>query len=192
MSKSSERFSVELAKYQKDHNNITYEKIIEKLAPQKRYPDSSYFSKFKSGAKKLRDDDLRIFSELFGIRREYLAGDDDYRMDEDFQKARKIAPEKGCFFSLLHQILVALGYADTYMKNSDYDDEFPKNTRDVLESLADELNEKNFSLIVNVSANTCIAISMFEYSQVFADILNYIKFTNSHLRDYLPITLFTQ
>ncbi|WP_432628573.1 helix-turn-helix domain-containing protein [Brotaphodocola sp.] len=188
MSKSSERFSVELAKYQKDHNNITYEKIIEKLAPQKRYPDSSYLSKFKSGAKKLQKDDCDIFAELFGIRPEYLAGIDDYRTDEDLQKALEIEQEKREISPSLHQILLTLGYIDTYYNNYP----LPENTREFLESLADELKEKNISLIVNVNADTYIAISMSERSLVFEDIINYIKFTLEKLFTNNPVYSVTE
>ena len=75
---SSERFREEWERLKKAKGNISVEKILESYVKDKEFP-REYISRFKSGDKKLRDDDLKIFSELFGIRKEYLAGIDDYR-----------------------------------------------------------------------------------------------------------------
>ena len=172
MSKSSERFSTEWEKYKKEHNNISVESIIDQLKPQKQYYRER-FSKFKNGSVKLNNEDLTIFSELFNIRQEYLAGIDDYRTNEDFWVARQ--REKG-LFSGIHQILVALGYADTHMEEDDYNPTFPQNTYAFLESLKDSLDENNVSLICDVNADTYISIPTSYYEQMMTDIIDYMAF----------------
>lgn len=172
MSKSSERFSTEWENYKKEHNNISVEAIIKQLKSQKLYYRER-FSKFKNGTAKLDNEDLAIFSSLFNIRQEYLAGIDDYRTNEDYYAARQ--REKG-LFSGIHQILVALGYADTHMEDDDYNPTFPQNTYAFLESLKDSLSENNVSLICDVNADTYVSIPTSYYEQLLTDVVDYMVF----------------
>lgn len=172
MSKSSERFSAEWEKYKKEHNNISVEAIIEQLRPQKSYYRER-FSKFKNDEAKLDKKDVAIFSSLFGIREEYLAGIDDYRTDEDYYAARQ--KEKG-LFSAMRQILLALGYADTHMKDEDYNPTFPPNTHVFLEECRELLKEDDVSLLCDVNADTYVAISTSYYEQLVTDVVDYLQF----------------
>lgn len=172
MSITSERFSEELDAYKKNHNNISVEKIVDLLSPQKKYYRER-FSKFRNGTVKLDEQDLDIFSNLFHIRKEYLAGIDNYRTIDDYDKAKQ--REKGLFAGL-HQILVALGYADTYMDASDYNNTFPSNTRALLELLKNDLNKNKVSLICDVNADTYVSISTDYYEQLLNDVIDYLSF----------------
>ena len=172
MSKSSERFTIEWEIYKKKNNYKSVEQIIEQVKSQKLYYREQ-ISRFKSGKIQLGKDDIQIFSQLFGIREEYLAGIDDSRTIDDyfiFQQNRK------GIFTGLHQILVALGYADTYMENDDYNPTFPQNTYAFLESLKESLSEKNTALVCDVNADTYVSISTQQYELFLNDIVDYITF----------------
>ncbi len=172
MSLSSERFSAELSVYQKSHDNITIENLVDELMPQKKYYREA-FTRFKNGKAKLKDDDLRIFSKLFNVRGEYLAGIDDYRTTEDRDNAQR---KSKSLASALHQIILALGYADLEMEEKDYNPTFPLNTREFLEGCKEGLIERGVSLLCNVNEDTFVSVLQDYYAQFQTDIIEYIIF----------------
>lgn len=143
----------------KTRNNLTNKEIVNELNQldsSKRTYRREYIPRFIKGTKKFNKDDLRTFSELFGIRFEYLAGIDKYRTDEDYLKAiQNWTSIQGKIFLAFHRILVELGYTDTHKK----------------------CDTGSISLIVNVNANTCISIFTSAYTQLLTDVVNYMAFT---------------
>ena len=172
MSKSSERFLKEWNLFKKQHHYTSDEQLIEQLKSQKYYYREK-ISRFKHGKIKLSDDDLLIFSKLFNVRQDYLSGKDDYRTEDDFSIAQQ---NKKGIFTGLHQVLVALGYADTYMEDDDYNPTFPQNTYAFLETLKKPLGENNISLICDVNADSYVSVPIEYYEQLLTDIVDYMTF----------------
>lgn len=184
---SAERFSIELDRYKKQHNNCSVEKIIDDISKLEGDHKEYYrelFSRFKNGQARLEEKDLNTFSQLFEVRKEYLAGIDDYRTEPELIEAIKY--QKG-LFTALHQILVAIGYADTYMEDNDYNCTFPENTKVFLENYKKNCS-KEITAICDVYEDLYIPISVNDYKQVLLDVVDYFGFKLSRLfTDALPI-----
>ena len=189
---SSERFREEWERLKKAKGNISVEKILESYVKDKEFP-REYISRFKSGDKKLRDDDLKIFSELFGIRKEYLAGIDDYRTEIDKKRDEQ---KKKDIFESFHKMLIALGYAELEMKESDYNITFPENTKLFIEALNTDTSDAGLSdlevvrrrlknneihLFLNVKENKWVLVPKNDYYLLLQEVIDFINFKLSKL-----------
>lgn len=169
-----ERFCNELKRFKEENGYSSVEKIIEVLGQQcEHYYNPEDFSRFKSGKRQFKDKDLERFSQLFEVRKEYLAGLDDFRTEVD-KINEEIANRN--LFSAFHKLFVALGYADCLMDNIDYNLTFPSNTRVFIENIKDSLTENHTTLLCDVNANNLICLPETEYEQFIAELTDFIKF----------------
>ena len=168
----SERFKEEWEYYKKDKGFSSIEQILKYTGNPMEYRIED-ISRFKSGKKKLYEDDINFFAETFKIRKEYLLGIDSYRTSEDMVNA--IKNKKDISFAF-HQILVSLGYADLDMENDDYNGTFPENTRYFIEALKKELKDKKVTVIFDVNKDEYIAMHDSIYNSLILDVIDYIKF----------------
>lgn len=169
-----DRFISELERYKKENAYSSIEKIIEVLENQYgHHYNREDFSRFKSGQRKFKDVDLKRFSELFKVRKEYLSGLDNFRTEDD-----KIHAEKANrnLLSAFHKIFVALGYADCSMDNIDYNITFPSNTKAFIESIKVSLKEQHITLLCDVNADNLIYLSQTEYELFIAELTDFIEF----------------
>lgn len=170
MSITAQRFKAEWEYFQKSKNLKSVEKVLELVKDKKTYAREN-ISRFKNGSKKLEDEDFEIFSNLFGVRKDYLAGISPYRtnMDEtiEIQKRKNIRTS-------FRQILVALGYADLEMETEDFNFTFPSNTRGFIEFLKEsEINDK---VICDVNKDDYIIIDNDSYELLMHEIIEFIEF----------------
>ena len=180
MSIVAQRFKEEWNYFQKTNNFKSVEKMLE-LIKDKQYPRED-ISRFKSGKKTLNDEDLEIFSKLFNIRKDYLAGLSPYRTDEEvfleLQKRKKLQ-------FAFHQVLVALGYADLQMEEDDYNITFPSNTREFIKVLQNsELDVENNTVICNVNNDTFVFLDNDSYKLFVSEIVDFIEFKMSKMFTY--------
>lgn len=169
-----ERFCNELKRFKEENGYSSVEKIIEVLGQQcEHYYNPEDFSRFKSGKRKFKDVDFERFSQLFKVRKEYLAGLDDFRTEVD-KINEEIANRN--LFSAFHKLFVALGYADCLMDNLDYNLTFPSNTRAFIENIKDSLIENHATLLCDVNANNLICLPEMEYERFIAELTDFIEF----------------
>lgn len=174
MSVIEERFRIELERYKKENGYSSVEKIIEVLGQQcEHYYNPEDFSRFKNGKRKFREIDLERFSKLFEVRKEYLAGYDNFRTE--FDKVNTEINNRNLLASF-HKIFVALGYADCMMDSMDYNLTFPPNTKVFIESIKDSLNEQSITLLCDVNADNLIFLSKTEYESFIMELTDFIEF----------------
>lgn len=182
------RFKEEWELFKKENEYSSADQILEICIKKKKY-SSSDISNFKSTKKKLQEEDIEIFSDLFGIRKEYLAGLDHYRTTKDKEIA--VIKEKSLYMAF-HHLLTVLGYADLETDASDYNFSFPSNTMVFLESLKDpslnegvsikdELQKENVSLILDVNKDKFIAMHDDVYKQIISEVTDFIEYKLSKI-----------
>lgn len=184
MSISSDRFKYEIHMYKRNHGYSSIEKMAAECLEGKGYSKDAIF-RYNNGNKKLHEEDFEFFSNFFGVRKEYLAGIDDYRTEEDKIHADRQAKNIRTVF---HQFLIALGYADLNMDKMDYNVTFPPNTKRFLEYAKETFEKKdisNISLICDVNKDNYIAFSTDFYESLIDEIAEFVKFKLSrYFRTY--------
>lgn len=170
------RFTEEWDNYKTNGGYTSVDNILHSVISPK-YPHAlyqrEYISRFKNGTKKLHDEDFEIFSDLFGVRKEYLSGEDDYRTEEDLKA--HIEKKKRLYLSF-HQLLLCLGYTDGNLLDKDFNASFPENTKAWIDSVQDKFKKEEKIPLCNLYEDSYVEISNDSYAQLLQEFEDFISF----------------
>ncbi|MCR5431551.1 MAG: hypothetical protein K6E95_03235 [Lachnospiraceae bacterium] len=170
-------FSEELSIFKKKNNIKSDEKFAEKCFKTGGLEyDRWAIANFRNGKRVPHDSEIVFFADLFEIRAEYLKGEDKYRTDEDLYSADILNMQKE---SLLHRLIVSLGFSDSIMEDEDFNSLFPSNTRLFIDKFKKHLSEEGRSddvLICDVNTNTFRLLPKEEYNILLNEIYSFINF----------------
>lgn len=173
-----QRFKDELKKFKAKNGIKSNEILLEKFDSQLSIYNREALSRFSSGTRRFHIEDIERFSQLFGIRTEYLSGLDHFRTEKDKKRHDDTLL---VFEKSIHKILLCLGYADGFMEADDYNITFPENTKLFIENIKEVLNEQEYSILCSVANNTFITLSNEEYYKLLYEIMDFICFKFSSL-----------
>lgn len=177
-------FTAELSNYKKENGIKSDDKFAEKCYESGGLEyDRWAIANFRTGNRVPHDSEIDFFAELFGVRPEYLKGKDRYRTESDLYNADILNMQKE---SLLHRLIVSLGYSDSIMEDEDFNTLFPSNTRLFIDEFKEHLAKEGRSddvLICNVEANTFRLLPKEEYSALLNEIYSFIRFKFNMIMD---------
>ncbi len=167
-------FYAEWNRFLKENNYSSTKDAIEqneKLYGFSNQPET--IARFCSGSRHLSEMHIELFSELFGVRPEYLSGKDAFRTEEDIALYKK---KEETIINGLYTIFNNLGYVDLNTDRTDYNQTFPNNTIAFIESLRADLRERNTNLLIDVENNRYVLLSQNNELIFFNEILSFIQY----------------
>lgn len=170
--KNITNFGKEWERYKHENNFRSAQDAIDNTNSISTFAPET-ISRYCTGKRKIPAENLELFSELFGVRTEYLSGSDPYRTIED----KKLGEKKDdTIYSAFHTIISLLGYADFDMDDADYNETFPINTQLFMDNIKKDFQTNNISLIFDVNTNSFIALKNDEYDELIAEFVDFINF----------------
>lgn len=174
-------FYKEWKRYLKENGLSGISEALEHTDELQQFVDQpETISRFCSGARTLSEKNLLLFSNLFKVRPEYLAGKDTFRTDDDILLYIKKTQN---FLQGMRIIFNNLGYVDSYTESSDYNQTFPENTIAFIEGLRDSLHESKRNILVDVQNNRVVPLTEESEEQFINEILSFIQYKLNKLFD---------